>query len=46
MIDDYYKARGWSNEGVIPDDKLRSLELEDTISPVKGLQHGTQVYNL
>jgi aldehyde:ferredoxin oxidoreductase len=46
MIDDYYKARGWSDEGVIPDDKLRSLELEDSISPVKGLKHGTQVYNL
>ncbi|MFC1976899.1 aldehyde ferredoxin oxidoreductase family protein [Chloroflexota bacterium] len=46
MIDDYYKARGWTSEGMISDDKLRSLELEDSTEPWKGLQYGTQVYNL
>ena len=46
MIDDYYKARGWTSEGMIPDDKLRSLELDDSIEPLKGLQYGTQIYRL
>jgi len=46
MIDDYYKARGWTNEGLIPDEKLDELELGDSIAPVKGLKHGTKVYNL
>ncbi len=46
MIDDYYRARDWTNEGLIPDDKLRALELEDSTAPLKGLQYGTQVYNL
>jgi aldehyde:ferredoxin oxidoreductase len=46
MINDYYKARGWTSEGMIPDDKLRSLELDDSIEPLKGLQYGTQVYRL
>ncbi len=46
MIDDYYTARGWTSDGMIPDDKLRSLALEDSIEPWKGLQYGTQVYRL
>jgi aldehyde:ferredoxin oxidoreductase len=46
MIDDYYHARGWTAEGLIPEEKLRALELEDSIAPVKGLEYGTQVYNL
>ncbi|MFC2005010.1 aldehyde ferredoxin oxidoreductase C-terminal domain-containing protein, partial [Chloroflexota bacterium] len=46
MIDDYYQARGWTNEGVIPDDKLRALELEDSTALLKGLRYGTQIYNL
>ncbi|MFH1382201.1 MAG: aldehyde ferredoxin oxidoreductase family protein [Chloroflexota bacterium] len=46
MIDGYYEARGWTAEGLIPESKLRSLELQDSIAPVKGLQYGTQVYNL
>lgn len=46
MIDDYYKTRGWTGEGLIPEEKLRALELEDSIAPVKGLEYGTQVYNL
>jgi hypothetical protein len=31
---------------LIPEEKLRALELEDSIAPVKGLEYGTQVYNL
>ena len=46
MIDDYYQARGWTAEGLIPEEKLRALGLEDSIAPVKGLEYGTQVYNL
>jgi aldehyde:ferredoxin oxidoreductase len=46
MIDDYYQARGWTTEGLIPKEKLHELELEDSIAPLKGLEHGTQVYNL
>jgi aldehyde:ferredoxin oxidoreductase len=46
MIDDYYRARGWTAEGLIPEDKLRAMELEGSIAPVKGLEYGTQVYNL
>jgi aldehyde:ferredoxin oxidoreductase len=45
-ISDYYQARGWTAEGLIPEDKLRSLELEDSLTPSKGLRYGTQVYNL
>ena len=30
MIDDYYRARGWDEEGLIPEDKLRELGLEWT----------------
>jgi aldehyde:ferredoxin oxidoreductase len=29
MIDDYYQARGWTAEGLIPKAKLIALELED-----------------
>ncbi len=46
MIGDYYQARGWTAEGLIPEDKLRTLELDDSIAPVKGLEYGAQVYNL
>ncbi len=46
MIGDYYQTRGWTDEGLIPEEKLRALELEDSIAPVKGLQYGKKVYNL
>ncbi|MFC1920160.1 aldehyde ferredoxin oxidoreductase family protein [Chloroflexota bacterium] len=46
MINSYYKSREWTNKGLITEKKLRSLELEDSAAPVKGLKHGTQVYNL
>jgi aldehyde:ferredoxin oxidoreductase len=29
MIDDYYQARGWTTEGLIPKSKLIALGLED-----------------
>ena len=31
MIDSYYRARGWDEDGNIPDDKLRELGLPDLI---------------
>jgi len=46
MIDDYYEARGWTGEGLITGDKLKALEIEDSIEPVKGFQYGTQIYNM
>jgi aldehyde:ferredoxin oxidoreductase len=46
MIDDYYQARGWTTEGLIPDEKFITLGIEDSLAPVKGLEYGTQVYNL
>ena len=46
MISDYYQARGWTDEGLITENKLRSLELEDSSGTVKGLPYGTKVYNL
>ena len=29
MIDDYYEARGWTEEGLIPAEQLAKLGLED-----------------
>ena len=46
MIVDYYQNRGWTAEGLITEDKLRALELEDSIAPVEGLQYGKKIYNL
>jgi len=46
MITDYYQARGWTEEGLITDQKLKELEFKDTINPTKGLQYGTKIYNL
>lgn len=31
MIEDYYKARGWTSTGLIPEEKLRELGLADII---------------
>lgn len=31
MLNEYYEARGWTNEGVPTDEKLRELDLEFTI---------------
>ena len=31
MIDSYYEARGWTQEGLIPESKLRELGLEDLV---------------
>ncbi|MBI4303256.1 MAG: aldehyde ferredoxin oxidoreductase family protein [Chloroflexi bacterium] len=46
MISDYYQARGWTVEGLIPDEKMCELEIEDSVAPVKGLQYGKKIYNL
>ena len=31
MIAGYYRARGWTDDGLIPDEKLRALGLEDVV---------------
>ena len=31
MIDGYYRARGWTENGLIPEEKLRDLELLDVV---------------
>ena len=31
MVDGYYRARGWNEDGTIPDEKLRELELEGVV---------------
>jgi aldehyde:ferredoxin oxidoreductase len=46
MIEDYYQARGWTTEGLIPDDKLNQLAIKGSLAPMKGLNYGTQIYNL
>ena len=46
MISDYYQARGWTARGLVPASKLRALELEDNVTPFKGLQYGKKIYNL
>jgi aldehyde:ferredoxin oxidoreductase len=40
MIDDYYQARGWTTEGLIPKSKLIALGLEDIAEDV-GVADGT-----
>ena len=31
MIGDYYRARGWTEDGLVPDGKMRELGLEDVV---------------
>ncbi|HEM61015.1 MAG TPA: aldehyde:ferredoxin oxidoreductase [Chloroflexi bacterium] len=35
MIDDYYQARGWTEEGLIPAEKLVELGLEDLVEKAR-----------
>ena len=44
MIDAYYRARGWTAEGLIPKEKLRELSLEDLIQ--EEVVGATPVYSL
>lgn len=46
MIDSYYQARGWTPEGLLSEQKLRSLELAGPLTPTEGLRYGTKVYRL
>ncbi len=46
MIRDYYEARGWTAEGLIPGEKLGALQLDQPVAPLKGLKYGTKIYNL
>lgn len=36
MIDDYYRARGWTAEGLAPPEKLRELGMDDILETMKG----------
>ncbi len=36
MIDDYYRARGWTAEGLIPPRKLKELKMDDVTELIKG----------
>ena len=31
MIDGYYKARGWNENGLVPDDIVMKLDLDDVV---------------
>ncbi|MFC1873978.1 aldehyde ferredoxin oxidoreductase family protein [Chloroflexota bacterium] len=46
MIGDYYQARGWTDKGMVTENKLRELELGDKIAPGEGLQYGKKIYRL
>ena len=39
-IDDYYRARGWAHDGIIPTEKLKALGMDDILEMLKGNWHG------
>ncbi len=39
-IDGYYRERGWSADGLIPDEKLAALGMDDVRELLKGTRHG------
>jgi aldehyde:ferredoxin oxidoreductase len=39
-IDDYYRARGWTPDGLIPTEKLKALGMDDILEMLKGNWHG------
>jgi aldehyde:ferredoxin oxidoreductase len=39
-IDDYYRARGWTPDGLIPMEKLKALGMDDILGMLKGNWHG------
>jgi len=39
-IDDYYRARGWTPDGLIPTEKLKALGMDDILDMLKGNWHG------
>jgi aldehyde:ferredoxin oxidoreductase len=40
-IDEYYRARGWNANGLIPAEKLKALGMDDIQEMLKGNWHGT-----
>jgi len=36
MIDDYYRARGWAHDGLVPTEKLKALDMDDILEMLKG----------
>jgi aldehyde:ferredoxin oxidoreductase len=39
-IDDYYRARGWTPDGLIPTEKVKALGMDDILEMLKGNWHG------
>jgi aldehyde:ferredoxin oxidoreductase len=39
-LDDYYRARGWTPDGLIPTEKLKALGMDDILEMLKGNWHG------
>jgi aldehyde:ferredoxin oxidoreductase len=46
MIDDYYQARGWTDQGLIPREKLEELGLGDLWPSLEGVEHAAQLRGL
>jgi aldehyde:ferredoxin oxidoreductase len=40
-IDNYYRTRGWNADGLIPEEKLKALGMDDIQEMLKGNWHGT-----
>jgi len=39
-IDNYYRARGWTSDGLVPTEKLTALGMDDIQEVLKGNRHG------
>lgn len=46
MIDDYYRARGWTPDGLIPAKKLKALGMDDILEMLKGNWHGAPPHSV
>ena len=45
MLDDYYQARGWTPDGLIPQGKLKDLGLDET-GKISGALDATKIRGL
>jgi len=46
MIDDYYRTRGWTPDGLIPTEKLKALGMDDILDMLKGSWHGAPPHSV
>lgn len=46
MIEDYYQARGWTTQGLLPQEKLEELGLGDLWEGLERVQHAAQLRGL